>query len=1614
MRIRNYRVQPTNVEILKNMAKKKLISRLLKIIAILLCVFLVLGLLLFFGATPLLKSTIQEKIYTKSDSVYAFNFDDLKIDIFSGNIILTQFELTPDIERFFAENKNLEKNLYRVHLDTFHIKGLRVLPLLWSNEKLSVKSVGFTRPNLKVFAKAKQNDTVQIVKNVSYKDVKKDMVNVVFRYFNALEVKQIRIDDANFDFLKNRADNSNPFSADRITFILNNFYVDKKTFQPEQRAIFADDIEFFIFDYELKLNDDIHALKAKNLYVSTAEKKIELSEIKLAPKEPKKNYIFDNVNIFDVGIDRIVFENSDFKEIYQEKILHLTKAQVQGLNVEIYKQKKSKKIKFNTDTLLEKVDIYPLFSKFIYYIKIDTISLDNGSFKKFKSVKSKIPQTSIGDFNLKILDFFVDSTSALDASRVLYAKNMFLQMYDIKSYAKDALHLITAKYVGASTIKKGVKAKGIAIKPIESVKYQAFFEKKNYNELFFETVNISGFDFPSYSNKNHIVVDTFSVANAAFNINSFPDSVKKKNKKPLEELIQNFADKIVLKYVDLGGNVNYSTTKNEKTTTFSGNYMMNFRGFEFDAKRENITKFISVNDAKLLFFNILFKTTDSLYYFSADTIEYSTFSKKARLTNIKLMPDENSNFERFRRAKKTNIVKVHIPQIVINNTNLSNAMQADSLSLSKIDLNSPTFEVVTLGSPLDKKIANIRKERAIKNIRHASARAEIVVFDNNNIVDSLWYRNFSNKKKAIDTLTDYSCKIIKNLKIKKKEINRADSSILIIKKIEEITLNSLQSISDDKYADYQVDTVVFSALKRIDLLNEVHGRPKINSGELFVMIGRFFPKICSDSLAINNGQVVVKVGNKGNSAKQFGTNFNLLLTNFDFDAELINSKNKLFFSDNFKGNINNSVFNLKDKIHQLKIANLYFCSQDSVISANKISLLPDHVDTNKTMMYCRLGKIKTTGVDFYKLYFDKKLEILDLLFSKLDLHIITSKNKSEKKKTTPYIFLPASLEELLVKKISLKDGKIVFNGNLMTDIDVVLHNFYIDSVTNTTKNLYFIPIDNFEIYLKNIKFQTPDKANKLHVERVAINSATDRISIVKPSFGGIYKSDSAIFANLKDKPVVNFVGDSISILGLDYQVLRFQKMLKFNSIDVNFPSVKVFLPNKEKTTKKTTGKSPKSLADIDLYEKIKGKFNSINANIIRINKLNVELNKNADTIKKQFFDKIDVEFIGLRVDSAATFVAPNLLYCRDIRFIMTDFNKLLAKDMYKFQFGKLLLSTKSKSLSLQDIVFSPTKSPKAIQKNFEYKKVVFDVYGKKLKLSDINFMDLFDKKIRASGIAGSEFDLKIYADKNYEQSPWTKKHLVEIILNVPLNVDIPKLIISDSKAYYEEINKTNQQKAFVRASKVNVRVSRLLNDTAKIKSRDLYTIVMADGFINDSAKFDISVFYNLQSRGNNAKVKGKIGECNANIFNSFTRNGANLELSSGIFHQISFDFKITDTIAVGKLKMEYNDLKAYFISKDTLKRKKLKFVSWLADVLLVKNDNPKYGVYPKIGKIAYIHDRKFGDIAFWLKAVLSGVQSTIAFEPKDARKIRRIMKKKEKREMKEAKRNKRREKRKKK
>ncbi len=1585
---------------IKNKYIKSLLFSLLGIISFV----LLLEIIFLFFSKPILYKTIQNKVSSATDSVYNLSFDKLKINLFTGEFTITNFQFNADTLQYFSKEHDVINNLYNIELDTFKIERIYVSDFFKKDKTLKIRELHISNPKLKVFG-LKQKDTTILVeqKSADYETVRKDIISSAFSFVNAVSIEKIIITNGNFDFLKPRADNPNPFSIKSITFILNDFYANSKTFSTNKKDIFSEDITLIINEYKLKLNDNIHELTAKKVYISTREKTIALTDISLNSGDKNTNYLLQlNSNIFDFKIKNITL-NADFKEIFLKKQVTISKATITDFDALIFNQKIKEKKKFNKDSILDKLEIYPLFSNYLHFIQIDTLNIKNGSIKTFKKFNSRFAKTEITNYNVDVTDFLIDSTSIYDTTRVFYAKEFLLHINGFKQRLNDSIHILTAEYVVGSTKTKILWASDIQIKPKEDMLLWAKNHKKSQNNTSIERIDIKGINFQKYFNYNQIEIDKLSINNSNISINNFSKN-KKKNKtlkKPLNELFLNFAEKMTIHIISIkNGNLNYRATNGNKNLHITGKYRINISNFTFDPYNTKITKQTKVSSINAFVSNVKLNTADSIYTITLDTLHYSTYDSLIILKNLLVQPTTNDLFKKLHKRNTAVTLNLSIPTLKVSNTNLSNAFQSDSLSLNDIQLIKPAIEItsypsIKLKTAKNETVDSIKKAE-IEQFKHYIYSAKIASNNSNPVIDSTNLHSYNQKNTAIDSIVNFAENTIDKINISLKDVRNTDTSIAIISHIAEIATFSCLQIIKDSLSFFDINNILNSTISDITTSAENYETPNFSVDILYNVLGEFLPKISSNSLVITDGLLRFRKNSNENTKNVLQTNFTLRLYKFNFDTAYIKDNENILYAQNFDLTFNRLIYYLPDNFHQINIKEILFNSRNSSIFINKLRLSTKYIDTTKMCTRMNISNIRFNSIYFNDLYFHKNLIINNLIINKPKIYIYLPRTIKQGKHSQKKQFLiPKILNEIQINIISLKNGKFNIYKNwpkpfIKGNFDIDLAGFYADSVIKFDSNKYFLPIKDVNISVQNLNFTTPDSIQKISFDTLNFKPASQSLTISGLSITNLLKDSIAFKQFIKTKTAANIKIPHISIIGLDFEKFRYNKILIFNQITANKPIINI------SKTKKDTSKT-KQIPKIDLYGKIAKFTNSISGNSIYINNAIIKSNTYTDTSKKSFILNDFSLFINnLKIDSSTSYTSPNLFYAQNISFIANNYSTKIQHGFYTINIGQISGSTQNKNITLSNINYKPIVPLNELQSIIDtFRQVAISAKINTLSIKNINFLKYINEQnIEIGAISSDSAVITAFTDKSIPHNNTKEQnHLLEHIFNLQYIFTVNSINLNNYLVIYNEIDSNKNQVAELSLNLKDININAITNDMTIINNLDVAeTKISTTGMINDSAKFSFDVSYNLKNKAKTSKVSGTLGRCNASLFNTYLINSTSYKIQKGKIDSIDFAFVVNDTYSYGEIIFEYSNLKVVSLSKDTTKRI-LKFKSWVVNVAISALEDSHRGVTHKEAFIGDYYDKSYSDFKLWIDAIISGAK-TIVYIPNDAKQIKKDRKKK--------------------
>ena len=131
----------------------------------------------------------------------------------------------------------------------------------------------------------------------------------------------------------------------------------------------------------------------------------------------------------------------------------------------------------------------------------------------------------------------------------------------------------------------------------------------------------------------------------------------------------------------------------------------------------------------------------------------------------------------------------------------------------------------------------------------------------------------------------------------------------------------------------------------------------------------------------------------------------------------------------------------------------------------------------------------------------------------------------------------------------------------------------------------------------------------------------------------------------------------------------------------------------------------------------------------------------------------------------------------------------------------------------------------------------------------------------------------------------------------------------------------------------------------------------------------------MRSTSNRFEAKGSLSPFDLTAMNPITENAASISIRSGQLNRFDFEFSGDSTVANGKLRFAYDDLKIIILAHRNGNTKEAKFLSFLANSLMVKSKHPRTRILLP-DDIHYYRDPNKSTLNYLWKSVFSGAKNT--------------------------------------
>lgn len=398
----------------------------------------------------------------------------------------------------------------------------------------------------------------------------------------------------------------------------------------------------------------------------------------------------------------------------------------------------------------------------------------------------------------------------------------------------------------------------------------------------------------------------------------------------------------------------------------------------------------------------------------------------------------------------------------------------------------------------------------------------------------------------------------------------------------------------------------------------------------------------------------------------------------------------------------------------------------------------------------------------------------------------------------------------------------------------------------------------------------------------------------------------------------------------------------------------------------------------------------------------------AVNIKEILFEKGKLAYFDLSGDSLVSYSIPScdiviknimidsvhrgqdrLFNADDINIMLGGIVLTTKNGMNRISLGEIGLSTGDQSVYVKNFQLEPLFNNHDYTRKLGFQTDRMDIAVTMLQIKRLNFRDLIlTGKFKAGLLEIDSLVLDDYRDKRVPPRPGFKPPMPQDGLrNLKTYLKIDTVLLKGGKATYSE--QVGAEPGTIFFDKMSATFTGLTNDSMLLAG-GLVSELRGTAYLMGKGKLDATVRFKFGDPKNSFTFSGRVGEIDLREINPMLSKLLPAEVTSGQINKLEIlQVTANDDVATGKLLFYYKNLSISMIDKKKTTWGKIKkgVINFVANDLVVNNDNPTASGKMHTGTVYFKRDKYKGIINFLWKSTLSGLKSTMGFNSKAQKEI---------------------------
>jgi len=475
--------------------------------------------------------------------------------------------------------------------------------------------------------------------------------------------------------------------------------------------------------------------------------------------------------------------------------------------------------------------------------------------------------------------------------------------------------------------------------------------------------------------------------------------------------------------------------------------------------------------------------------------------------------------------------------------------------------------------------------------------------------------------------------------------------------------------------------------------------------------------------------------------------------------------------------------------------------------------------------------------------------------------------------------------------------------------------------------------------------------------------------------------DTAVFDSLKKKQLApahtfELKLKKLQISRVGILTAYFKKRIDVKEILLQKPSINMIF---NKVVKK-----PDSIKDEkSLYEQISKTFKSVHVKSIKIVDADFDyFNKTAAKKTKKSIKHLDININDFLLDSLSRRDTTRFYYTKDVSFQIAGYKSVTKDKMYSMKVDTIKGSTASKKITVKGFKLTPLYDELTFARKYNIQKDRYNLSFDKIEFNGVDFIGLnTDEKLHAKSLKIGPANVEVFMSRESPPPPGFDKgqnypHMALKRLNMPILIDTVKL--RNIHVKYAEFNPASKKTGSVDFKALTGNILNVTNDSLQLNKKN-HALADLNALLMGTGKLNVKIDFNLTDNNGAFTYSGRLGKFDMKNLNPLSKALGLVEIESGDIQHIDFKANGNLRSATGSMNMLYTNLKVKLLSDniDGEGTQKKGFLSFLANTILVKDENPQKGEAPRTANMTNTRINSASFFNLMWKTVFVGIKDII-------------------------------------